>query len=93
MPSAGQTNSPSSETYLMIPGEWMKPTSKLSELGSIYIERWIQRAIRWIFILSAKRDALFGTTVLSENPKRSSYPSTNAAYPSAVDDLKASEQL
>jgi len=81
----------------MTRGEWTKPTSRLKDSGSTCTERLIPRAILWTFC------SVPNATAAAERfcVKRRRHTQTprvvnvdkNAAYPPAVDELKADEQL
>ena len=78
----------------------MKRTFWSKASGSTYIELWIQRAIRAYFMLSAKRDgkaaARFFRKVLKAQQTQAPRVITvdkNAAYPMAIETLKADETI
>ena len=78
----------------------MKPISKLRECGNICIEQSIQTAIPWTFCARAKRDGRAAERFLRKTlgdshaqTPRVINVDKNAAYPPAVDELKADEQL
>jgi transposase-like protein len=84
----------------MIHGEWTKHILKSRESRNIYIEQLIQLEILSLFLLSAKRDAAAAKRFFRKTLKAIHVQSPrmitvdkNAAYPKAIDELKADKEL